>query len=487
MRTAAAIQRIACLCALGLLLQGPAHAAASLRPLQRDDYYRLQTVSDLELSPDGHRVAYTLSTPNRTTDRDDGDIWLVSYDGSQHLQLTSSPANDHSPRFSADGRTLAFLRDPLDGRSDAQIWLVDLPGGAARQLSHFEGTIGSFALAPDGRRLAFSAQESVHPPPDPDKPQPIVVDRLQFRADGYGFLGKERSHLYLLDLQSGESSALTTGPYNELQPVWSPDGTQIAFLSKRGADPDETNNWDVYLMPAQTGAAARQITRNPGTEGDPDSEWSHRTPQFSPDGRQLTYEAGGRPQDAWYALVQVGLASITGTLESTPAAALDRNCVDAKFSRDGRYIYFRLEDKHSMVLARLRLSDGQVERLSPAGHVVTEFDVGADGHTVLAYGTANQPPEVYALDKDRLRPLTSHNTQWISQVDLGTLAPLDFASPDGLGISALLMTPPGPPPPSGWPTLVRLHGGPNEQRQYEFDFDWQLFRASGYAILGPDP
>ena len=478
---------MAWLCALGLLLQDPAHGAAPTRPLRLDDYYRLQTVSEVELSPDGRWVAYTLSTPNRTTDRDDGDIWLVSFDGTQHIQLTNSPANDHGAHFSPDGATLAFLRDPRDGKSDEQIWLIDLRSREARQLSHFDGAISSFALAPDGKRLAFSAQGSVQPPPDPDKPPPIVVDRLQFRADGYGFLGNERSHLYLLDLHSGQVSALTSGAYNELQPAWSPDGTQIAFLSKRGADPDETNNWDVYVMPAQAGGAARQITRNPGTEGDPDAEWSHRTPQFSPDGQQLTYEAGGRPEDAWYALVQVGLANVAGTVESTPAAALDRNCIDPKFSRDGRYIYFRLEDDRSMMLARLRLSDGQVERLSPAGQVVNEFDVGADGHTVLSLGSAEQPPEVYTLDKGKLHALTRHNGQWLAELALAPLVPLDFKSADGLGIGALLMTPPGPPPPSGWPTLVRLHGGPNEQQQYEFDFDWQLFAASGYAVLAPNP
>jgi len=487
MRTTRAMLWLPLLCALGLLLQSPAHGATPLRPLQPDDYYRLQSVSEVELSPDGRWVAYVLSTPNRATDRDDGDIWLVSFDGRQHIRLTSSPANDHSPHFSADGRMLAFLRDPLDGKSETQIWLIGLPGGEARQLSHFEGTISTFALAPDGKHLAFSAQEAARPAPDPDRPAPIVVDRLQFRTDGYGFLGHERAHLYLMDLDNGAVSALTRGVYNELQPVWSPDGKQIAFLTKRGTDPDETNNWDVYVMPAQPGAAALQVTRNPGTEGDPDGEWSNRTPQFSPDGQQLTYEAGGRAEDAWYALVQVGLANVAGNLESTPAASLDRNCLDETFSRDGRYIYFRLEDHHSMVLARLRLSDGKIERLSPAGHVVSEFDVGADGHTVLSMGTGNQPPEIYALDKGKLRALTDHNAPWLSQVELGSFETLEFKSADGLGISALLLTPAGPAPPSGWPTLVRLHGGPNEQHQYEFDFDWQLLRAAGYAVLAPDP
>jgi Tol biopolymer transport system component len=158
MRTTGAGLCLPLLCTLGLLLQDPARAATPLRPLQAQDYYRLQTVSDVELSPDGRWVAYTLSTPNRTTDRDDGDIWLVSYDGRQHMQLTSSPAYDHSPHFSPDGRTLAFLRDPLDVKSDPQIWLIDLPGGGARQLSHFDGTISTFVFAPDGKHLAFSGR-----------------------------------------------------------------------------------------------------------------------------------------------------------------------------------------------------------------------------------------------------------------------------------------------------------------------------------------
>jgi len=156
MRTTCALFRLPLLCALGALLQGAAHGATAPRPLQADDYYRLQTVSDVALSPDGRWVAYTLSTPNRTTDRDDGDIWLVSFDGAKHIQLTNSAANDHSPHFGGDGRTLAFLRDPLDGKSNPQIWRIDLPGGEARQLSHVEGTISSFAFAPDGKQLAFS-------------------------------------------------------------------------------------------------------------------------------------------------------------------------------------------------------------------------------------------------------------------------------------------------------------------------------------------
>src|SRR5258705_3410453 len=230
METRRARRWLALLCALGLVLQGPAHGATPLRPLQPDDYYRLQSVSEVELSPDGRWVAYVLSTPNRATDRDDGDIWLVSFDGRQHIRLTSSPANDHSPHFSADGRMLAFLRDPLDGKSETQIWLIGLPGGEARQLSHFEGTISTFALAPDGKHLAFSAQEAARPATEPDRPAPIVVDRLQFRTDGYGFLGHERAHLYLMDLDNGALSALTRGFYNELQPGSSPDGKQIAIL-----------------------------------------------------------------------------------------------------------------------------------------------------------------------------------------------------------------------------------------------------------------
>ena len=201
----------------------------------------------------------------------------------------------------------------------------------------------------------------------------------------------------------------------------------------------------------------------------------------------MTYEAGGRAADSWFALMQVGLANVAGDMESIPAASLDRNCIGPRFSHDGHYIYFQLEDDRSMVLARLRLADRRVERLSPTGHVVREFDVGADEHTVLVEGTAERPAELFALQDGKLRALTNHNTEWLAQVALVPAMPLDFKSPDGLSIGALWLTPPGPPPPSGWPTLVRLHGGPVSQHQNEFDFAWQMFVTAGYAVLAPNP
>ena len=476
-----------CIAAAGaLLLALPLQLNAAPRPLTLDDYYRVATLSNLELSPDGQWIAYTVSTANKLSDADDGDIWLASYDGRQRLQLTNSTALDSMPHFSPDGRVLAFLRENADGKADPQIWLLDRQGGEARQLSHFGGRISAFAYSPDGKRIVFAAPAALAPPADADKPVPIVINRLQFKKDGYSYLRDERSHLYLLDVQTGQSSALTGGEYDELQPAWSPDGQQIAFLSKRGPEPDATNNWDVYLMSA-AGGTARQITRNPGTEGDADAEWGTRTPQFSPDGRQLTYEAGGKPEDAWYAVVQLGLANAAGDLESTPAATLDRNCLEPKFSRDGRYLYFRLEDDRSIVLARLRLADNTIERLSPTAHVVSEFDVGANERTVLLEGTVDQPFEAYALEDGKLRALTDHNAGWLAEVKLAGATPIEFRSRDGLSIGALVVTPATPAPAVGWPTIVRLHGGPNAQHQYEFDFAWQYLAASGYAVLAPNP
>ncbi len=234
------LQRLIILGALTIAAQAPTRAGAATRPLTLDDYYRLQSVSEAEISPDGRWVAYTLSTPNRRTDRDASDIWMVRYDGSEQLQLTHSEVDEHSPHFSPDGSTLAFMRDPADSKATAQIWLMNLRGGEARQLSHFEGTISSFAMAPDGKRLVFAGQEPLHAGPEPEQPLPVVVDRLQFREDGESFLGVERTHLYLLDLASGRSSALTSGAYNEMQPAWSPDSSQIVFLSKRDVDLDAT-------------------------------------------------------------------------------------------------------------------------------------------------------------------------------------------------------------------------------------------------------
>ncbi|MGE0580836.1 MAG: prolyl oligopeptidase family serine peptidase [Steroidobacteraceae bacterium] len=461
---------------------------ASARPLVADDLYRLQEVADPQFSPDGQWIAYTVTSPDRAADGDQSDVWLASWDGQQSIQATRSAGSEHTPRWRPDGRQLAFLSDRADEKAGDQLWLLDMGGGEARQRSHFPSGITGYAWSPDGQRIVFSALSPAVPVADPEKPAPIVIDRLQFKSDDAGYLRNERSHLFLLDVATGAVTTLTDGRYDELHPAWSPDGTQIAFLSKRGDDPDATNNWDVYLMAPQPGAAARRLTTSPGADGDPEDSWASGPPRFSADGGRIAYLAGGAPGDLWYGLEQVGVIdSAGGDTAAQPTATLDRNTFEPHWSADGQWLYFRLEDDASMLLARVRLADGRVERLTQPGGVVSEFDVSRQGRVAVIHGTSAQPGELAAYEQGRLRRLSHHNDAWLSDVDLATARAISAPGAGGFEVHALVLEPKGRAPGTRVPTLLRLHGGPVSQHQHEFDFQLQYLAAQGYAVVAPNP
>jgi dipeptidyl aminopeptidase/acylaminoacyl peptidase len=467
---------------LTCLLATPALA----RNVVPEDLYRIATVGSPRLSPDGNWVAYTVSTSDREKDVDQEDLWLVSWDGRQHLQLTSTVSSEHTPRWSPDGRRIAFLSDRANEEEGDQIWLIEPTGGEAVQRTHIDGVISGYDWSPDGTKIVYAAEVGALEEDD-EHPKPLVIDRLQFRMDEHDFLGPERTHLFVLDVASGAVQQLTDGPFNEIQPSWSPDGTQIAFITKRGDEPDSHDNWDVYLVGIASGSPVRQLTTSRGMEGDPTYSFGDGTPRFSPDGRRITYLAGGAPEDGLYGIVQAGAMSVTGGAQTLPTAALDRNTVEPIWSADGRWIYFRLEDDRVIQLARVRPEGGEVERLTSGDAVVTAFHTGARNRAVVVSETTARPSELYAVEAGELRPLTQHNAAWLRDVDLVEARPIQFRSKDGLEIHGLMMLPGGKQPAEPLPAILRLHGGPVMQHEHKWDLAWQLLAANGYAVIAPNP
>lgn len=475
---------------LGLTIVGlPVFA----RDLVLDDMYRLADVADPQLSPDGESILYAVTLPDRERDAPNTDLWQVSWDGRSRVRLTSTPQSEWQARWSPDGSKIAFLSDRAAPEDGDQIWVMDAHGGEALQRGRFEGAISRYAWAPDGHRIVFAAtvkSARQRAEAETGKSLPLVIDRLQFKQDAEGYLGDERSQLYLLDVSTGVITPLTDAAFDHLQPAWSPDGKLIAFVSKRVQDePDASNDWNVYVMEARRDGAIRAITSEPGADGDPTEEWGDGTPRFSPDGSRIAFPVGGSPQDAWYALSQVGAAALneaSGSV-SEPTRALDRNTMEPRWSRDGRWLYFRLEDDLGMQLARARIEDSRVERLTALDGVVTQFDVGAKDRVVVVRGTSDRPNELYALERRGLRALSSHNGDWLRDVSLARARSIRFASSDGADIHALVLEPRKAKPSAGYPTVMRLHGGPVAQHQHEFDFAWQLLAARGYAVLAPNP
>ena len=457
-----------------------AQAPSPAQPFALDDVLRVRDVSDPQIAPDGRWVVYTVSTADTAEDRDRTAVWMTSWDGARSVRLTGSKQGETAPRWSPDGRWLAFLSSRDDDHT--QLWLLDRLGGEGRKLTTLPSDVDDYAWAPDGKRLALVVQDA--DTGKPKTPTPIVIDRFQFKQDEGGYLGKERRHLYVLDVESGKTTIFTPGDYDELLPAWSPDGKSLAFVSKRHPDSDRDNNWDVYVIDAAPGAAPRQLTTFPGPDGDPDTG---SRPAWSPDGRTIAYLQGGAPGLIYYAVQKLAVVPAAGGAPRVLTAALDRNVGSPAWSSDGSSLYFLLEDDRTVALARVPAAGGPVDRVVSGPRVVSAFTTAPDGKVAVLASTPLAPAEVFALEDGALRPLSRQNDEWLSHVQLGSVEPIGFKSRDGTAVNGFVVKPAGFDPGKRYPTILRIHGGPVSQFQYEFDFQLQTLAGHGYAVVVANP
>jgi dipeptidyl aminopeptidase/acylaminoacyl peptidase len=464
--------------------------AQSPRKLALDDLNRLREVSAPEISPDGAWVAYTVTLPDTVKDQPNRDLWMTSWDGKRSVKLTSSPASEGTPRWSPDGRYLAFLSSREDSRDAAQIWLLDRTGGEAERLTDLPGGVSDYAWAPDSKRLALVATD-----PDPDSATsdtsrhkatpPIVIDRYQFKEDESGYLNRRRSHLYVFDLARRKAAILTPGDYDEQAPVWSPDGKSIAFVSRRRAEFDRTNNWDLYVVPASPGGSPRQLTTFEGPDMDPG--WGGRPPAWSPDGKYIAYVQGGPLKLIYYAGQKLAVVPVAGGAARVLTPTLDRNVLSPRWSSDGSSVLFLLEDDRVTHLASVAATGGPIHLLTKGRRLVSDFSVAPGGKTALLASGPAAPAEVFALDGGELRALSRQNDEWLGQLQLAPVEEISFKSRDGTPINGFLVRPVGYQSGTRVPTVLRIHGGPVYQFSNEFFFEWQLLAAEGFAVVAANP
>ena len=480
----------------GLVLAGItlicAGELAAQRAVEPKDLLRLREVTDPQLSPDGAWVAYTVATSDTVEDKRDADVWMSSWDGKRSVRLTRTRKREHTPRWSPDGRYLAFLSSRDDAREVEQLWLLDRRGGEAERLTDLPGGISDYAWSPDGTRIALIASDPDPdlPPPAQDtttrRPRPIVVDRFRFKDDGVGYIGEERDHLHVLTLAGRKVEIITPGPYDEYAPAWSPDGRAIAFLSRRRPEYDRNDNWDLYVVAATPGAEPRQLTTFAGADMDP--AWGNRPPSWSPDGKLIAYVQGGKPELLYYGGQKVAVVPVDGGPARVLTGALDRNVLSPTFSPDGASVLFLLEDDRVYHLARVPAAGGDVERLIGGQRAIEDLTVGSDGRVALTSSTTRHPTEVFSVEGRELRKLSAQNDAWLKQVRLAPVEEISFRSRDGTPIHGFMLKPPDYREGTRYPTILRIHGGPVWQYFHDFaNLDWQVLAARGYVVLGVNP
>ncbi len=491
------VQRLIRLGALLSMLIAPAVIAqtSDKRLLTLDDLAAFRDVSDPQISPDGAWVVYSVSTLDLKEDKSNSDLWMTSWDGAKTVQLTFSKESEHTPRWSPDGKYLAFLSSRNVEEETDQVWLMNRDGGEAEKITDLKGGVNDYVWSPDGKKFALIVSdpdsEAIAAKDKSEKktPKPIVIDRYQFKKDEVGYLRHLRDHLYVFDLASRKAELLTPGDYDEHLPAWSPDNSSIVFVSKRGADPDRDDNYDLFVIEAKAGAAPRQLTTFDGVDNHPD--WESR-PAWSPDGKFIAYLQGGPQKLIYYGVYQLAVIPAAGGAAKL-VAPLDRNMSDPQWSNDGASIYFLLEEDRARWLAQAPAAGGKVEYLVKDRREISDFDMAPDGKTVLLASRPHEPYEVFALDSKALRPLARKNEALLAKLKLGAVEEISFRNKDGLMINGFVVKPPeralGPDDVAGkkYPAILRIHGGPVYQFTNEFMFDWQLFAAADYVVIACNP
>ena len=472
---------------LAALLCSPSLAQAHTRTLRMDDVFALKDVADPRVSPDGTWVAYTVRTMDPKVDESDIDVYMAPMAGGDALRVTTSKKPESSPRFSPDGRTLAFLSG-REGKK-GQVWVLDRRGGEAVKLTDYKGGVSSFAWSPYSTRLAIvAADPDPDAPPDDDDekpaaerkktPPPIVIRRLQFKRDGEGYLRELRSHIHVFDVKGKTSVQVTTGPYDDREPAWSPDSQWISFSSNRTADADANRNSDVFVVATKAGQTPRAVASDPR---------SASSPVFSPDGRTIAFIAGGDPKDLWYGPGHVAVVPVAGGPAVALTASLDRDVSQPRFSPDGKWIYFLLEDGGNSHLARVAPAGGPVERVVAGEREVSAYDIGAKGEIAVLESQLDYPEEVSALAAGGLRRLSHVNDDFLKGIRLGRVERFKARSADGSMIDAFLTHPPDASHGRKLPAVLRIHGGPVSQFTTGFSLEWQLLAANGYAVVAANP
>jgi dipeptidyl aminopeptidase/acylaminoacyl peptidase len=467
------------------------------RPITIDDYFQIRAVHDPQLSPDGKLLLYTITTSQLKEDKNEDRIWMISTAGSDAAPLTTQGVSSSHPRWSPDGKFIAFLSERAESKT--QVWLLNRQGGEAQRLTDTPQDVEDFAWSPDGRRLVLVLRDSSpeeleaakeaklkdHATDTKEKKKtakPWVIDRLQFKLDEMGYLDRRRTHLYLFDLAAKSMTQITSGDFDDSEPAWSPDGKLLAFTSNRSQpDPDLNYNSDIWVVAADNtdkGAHLTQVTANPGADS---------TPSWSPDGKWLTYVTQLDPKLFDYATKHIAVSPAAGGEARVLTLALDRVSITPRFSPDSKFIYFITDDDGTQNICRVPAAGGDITRPVAGRLMVDDYSLAKTGDLVAQIATIDRPDELFAVSDGKLTQITHTNDALMSQLKLTHGEYVHFKSKDGTLISGYLYKPLDFVPGKKYPTILRPHGGPVWAYYAEFDHLPQLYAANGYAVLFPNP
>ena len=480
------------LACLLLFIGCPSPVFAQNRTYTIEDLLKVRRLGDPQVSPDGRTVAFTMGEVNFSANRVVTQIYLVPTAGGEMKQLTSGDRSSTSPRWSPDGKKIAFT-------TGGQIWVMDSDGDNKDQLTKISTGAAAPVWSPDGKWIAFSSE--VHPECNDDEcnkkkdeeaeKSPVkahITSRLLYRHWNE-WRDLKRTHVFVVSAKGGTARDLTPGdfdspPYAASSGVdfsFSPDSTEVAYLRNPDKVEAISTNSDVYLVPISGGSGRNITARNRGYEA---------SPVYTRDGKYILYRSqatAGFEADRWRLMAYNRATGVSSEL----LRGFDLQVEDVAVSPDGSTIFFTALDRGYAPIFRVPMTGGAAQKV--VGNVfATNLQITSDGQNlVFANSSLMFPPEIYRanVDGSGLRALTSANSALMNQAHFTKVEEIEWTGALGKRIHGFITKPNNFDANRKYPLLVLIHGGPQSAWNSNWSYRWnpQVFANAGYVVFSPNP
>jgi dipeptidyl aminopeptidase/acylaminoacyl peptidase len=477
--------------ALPLPLSVVAAQASATRPqnhIALEQYLDWEDVQTPQLSPDGSQILFTRRWVDKMNDKWESSIWLMNADGSHPRSLMQGS----DARWSPDGKRIAYVAKGEPSGQQIFVRYLDAEG-ASTQISHLTESPSAIEWAPDGKTLAFNMNVPVHDAwriamPTPPKgakwiESPKVVTRLNYRSDRVGYTDDYYRHIFVIPSDGGTAREISNGDWNHSAPAFSADGKWIAFSSLREPNAESAyRKSNIYLANVQTGEI-KQITHRNGTSGQP---------LFSPDGKTIAFISADSGDHSAWAESKLYMMGADGSNVHLASGDLDRPISGVMWAPDNSGVYFTVESAGSKNLY-FATTSGQFRPVTTGAQVLTVADVGKNGLAIGIRSTPTKSNDVvsFMLPKtgttSTFNQLTAVNDDVLAGKELAQTEEIWYTSKDGLKIQGWVVKPPGFDPSKKYPLILDIHGGPQAMYNVAFSFARQDHAANGYVVLYTNP